>query len=60
MDMPTELRRQVAAALGWTEENTKAFSVQSLRELVRSVGNIRLVGELSALIESGGYIRGSL
>jgi hypothetical protein len=49
------LHQRIAAALGWTEEQTKSFSLAALRDLVRPV-NAKLAHELTQLIQSGGVI----
>jgi len=50
------LRERIAVRLGWTVEETKGFSFQSLRELVRGAGDAKLTHELDVAIRSGSYI----
>ena len=49
------LHARIAAALGWTEEQAKGFSLQALRDLVRPVSP-KLANELTEAIQGGGYI----
>jgi hypothetical protein len=49
------LHQRIAAALGWTEDQAKSFSLAALRDLVRPV-NAKLAHELTQLIQSGGVI----
>jgi hypothetical protein len=51
------LHQRIAQALGWTEEETQKFSLQSLREVVRPVSP-KLAHELSILIQSGYVVGG--
>jgi hypothetical protein len=51
------LHARIAQALGWTEEQVKSFSFQTLRELVRPV-NAKLAHEMDVEIRSGSYIIG--
>ena len=50
-------REAIAKALGWTVEETRQFSWQALRDLVRPV-NPALAKDMSADIKSGRYIVG--
>jgi hypothetical protein len=52
------LHARVAEALDWTEEDARSFSLQSLRDAVRSVSPV-LAAEISQMIAFGKYITGS-
>ena len=43
---------RIAAVLGWSEEDVRSFSFQSLRALVRPI-NPKLAHEITLWIESG-------
>ena len=51
-------RERVAALLGWSVQDTRGFSMQMLREMVRDK-DPKLAGELSTMIQSGSYIFGA-
>ncbi len=51
------LHARIAEALGWTEDQTKQFSLQALRDLLRPTSP-KLVAELDSAIRTGGYIVG--
>lgn len=50
-----ELHERVAKALGWTVEETKSFSMTSLRELVRPV-DTSLAATITEFVQSGRVI----
>lgn len=50
------MHERIAKALGWTEEQVKGFSLQSLRELVRPISP-KLAAELDEAIRGGSYIK---
>jgi hypothetical protein len=50
------LHERIAAVLGWSLEETRQFSLQSLRELVRAKDAPDLVDEISREIQSGRYL----
>jgi len=52
------LHQQIAKALGWSEEDTKKFSLQMLREMVRGK-NPKLAYEISRAIRTGSYLTGA-
>lgn len=54
MEDPT-LHTRIAQVLGWTPEEAKSFSMQTLREIVRPVDS-KLADDLSIYIRSGEYI----
>lgn len=57
--MEKNLHERCAEVLGWTEEECKTFSLQTLREMVRAGGNApKLVRDMDDAIQSGGYIIG--
>ena len=56
-DMIPELRQRIAEALKWTVEETKQFSVPTLREFLR-VTHPKLAAELSAIIQRGDHLLG--
>jgi hypothetical protein len=51
------LEDKLACALGWSVEETRRFSAQSLRELVRPV-SAALALEITDHIQSGYYVKG--
>lgn len=51
------LHERIAEVLGWTEEEVKSFSFQTLREILRPVSP-KLVHELDVEIRTGAYIIG--
>ena len=51
------LHERIAAALGWSVQETQGFSLQALRDLVRSV-DPKLAEEISDLVARGGHISG--
>lgn len=55
--VPVTLHERVAAALGWTAEETKQNSLWYLRDLVRQ-SHPKLAHEITQEIRSGRYIRG--
>jgi hypothetical protein len=50
------LHARVAAALGWTEEQTKAFSLLALREMVRD--KPKLVAAIERELRTGNVLLG--
>jgi DNA-binding cell septation regulator SpoVG len=48
------LHARIAQALNWKEEETKQFSMQSLRDLVRPISP-KLAQEISQAIQSKDY-----
>lgn len=52
------LHDRIAKALGWSARDVRSMSMQTLRDLVRPV-NPALAEEMSLVIRSGDYIRGS-
>lgn len=51
------MHKRIAAALGWTVEQTRSFSLQALRELVRPV-DPALADEISKVVQSGWVVVG--
>lgn len=49
-----EIHEQIAKALGWTIEDARSFSLQTLRDWVRPVDS-KLAAEISEAIRSGRY-----
>lgn len=47
-----DLHTRIAEALGWTREETRSFSMQALRDLVRPVSS-KLAHEIDMFIRSG-------
>lgn len=54
-DLMEQLKERVAAALGWSVEDTHKVSLQSLRDLVRPVSS-KLAHELDVVIRTGEHI----
>lgn len=51
------LHERIALKLGWTIEQTRSFSLQALRDLVRPVSS-KLAAEIDAQIHSGAVVVG--
>jgi len=51
------LHLRIAEALGWTEEETRSFSLPTLRALVRTVSP-KLAHEITLVMRSDAYIIG--
>jgi hypothetical protein len=55
--MNEELHERIAKCLGWTVEETKQFSLQTLREMVRTKSS-KLTYFIDEEIRSGRYLLG--
>ena len=51
------LHERIAAALGWTVEDTRSLGLHSLREVVRPI-SAKLTAEIEHSIRYGSYILG--
>jgi hypothetical protein len=54
--MNANLEQRVVDALDWDRSGVRSLSLQSLRELLKSKGFLKLAVELDRLIRTGRYI----
>jgi hypothetical protein len=48
--------KRIAECLGWKVDDLYTFSLPTLREMVRNVGNEKLVEEINLVLLNGSYI----